>query len=394
MDFQKSPQKKLLKQYYDVRRTTENICKRLEIEDYVVQTKDYVSPPKWHLGHTAWFFDAAFLLPLKCPTKQFHYFKNIFNSYYKGVGEHWLQSKRGILSRPTVEQTLDYRKNVDKSVLEILDHQDLDEEYLKIIELGLHHEQQHQELLYMDIKNILFHAPFHAPYEIDSLNQPLDFKTLIDSHFVVEEGVYEFGQSEGFYFDNEFPVHKRWITPFELTPSLVNEVEYVKFMEDKGYENPKLWLSDGWDWIQNHKINSPLYWNKTEEGWRVFTLTGWRRIDASYPVSHISLYEADAFARWSGRELPTEFELEHFFKSTGQKDYLWNWSRSSYEAYPGYRPYEGLLSEYNGKFMVNQYVLRGGCTYTPEAHYRPTYRNFYRAYDRWAFTGLRLCRRL
>lgn len=365
--------------YLSIRNQTEKICKDLCLEDYIVQPSPEVSPPKWHLAHTTWFFEEFILAKDKSYKRFNEKYAKLFNSYYKSMGEHWIQGNRGQLSRPTIQEILDYRQYVDKRMEKFVGN--------KLIDLGLHHEQQHQELLYMDIKYILGANPLVPKYF--NKDRP-KAKKNVDKWKKYSEGLYDIGADNGFCFDNETPKHKKYLYSFEINEGLVTNGQYLEFILDGGYKNPRLWLSDGFDWISKHH---PLYWNKQGKKWFEFGLYGNHPLDLKAPVSHISLYEADAFARWKKARLPTEEELEIYFKGNKSSD-LWCWSTSHYSPYPGFRPLEGNLGEYDGKFMCNQFVLRGGCRFTPKGHLRPTYRNFFRANQSWMFSGIKLARDL
>lgn len=391
--------------YLDTRFSTEKICKPLEVEDLVVQTCPDVSPPKWHMAHTTWFFEKFILQQYDKEYKVFESKYNyLFNSYYKTVGNHWQRVDRGKLSRPTVKRIYEYREYVDNALTNLIDRQ-LNEEISKLIEIGINHEQQHQELLLMDIKHILS-LNIECPAYLEN-NMERSENTSSEGWLSIEPGTYEFGSAEEnrFFYDNEGPAHKRLLSSSKVMKAFVTNGQYLDFINDGGYERPELWLSLGWDWVNQNQVSAPLYWKKTENGWKEYTLHGEVRLQKDWPVQHVSLYEADAFARWSGMRLPNEFELEFLLNlerissqpnclhsiNKNQSYYnLWSWSSSQYQAYPGYQPYEGSLGEYNQKFMCNQFVLRGGSYATPNGHLRSTYRNFFEPWQRWMFSGLRL----
>jgi len=413
----------LLHAFIEARHQTEYICARLEIEDQVIQPAPYVSPPKWHLAHTSWFFDCFILEPLNlaqtADSSQYHY---LFNSYYKSQGAHWLQSNRGQLSRPTVKEIMRYRQRITDAITVLLEAGSLSKQQLDNIAIGIQHEQQHQELLFMDIKFILGNHPWPVAYErgVDADKNLLPARAL--GWFESTENIALFGaRINAFSYDNERPRHRRWISGFQLADRLINNGEYMDFMTDGGYRRPELWLSDGWDWVQQNQITHPLYWRKQNHHWDEYHLSGLEPLNPNLPVSHISFYEADAYARWLGARLPTEFELEAHssrnrdlfetesaFWDPDESIYpspqracdefdtglLWQWTNSAYAPYPGYKTTNTALGEYNGKFMANQYVLKGGCVATPKHHMRASYRNFYRPDDRWAFTGIRLAKDL
>ncbi|NQY34744.1 MAG: ergothioneine biosynthesis protein EgtB [Alteromonadaceae bacterium] len=399
----------LISWYKSVRNYTTEICRRLETEDHVIQPTAEVSPPKWHLGHTTWFFEELVLVRFITGFVRFNAnFNVLFNSYYKSAGKHWLQGERGHLSRPRVSEVLAYRSYVDEKLVELLNNDNVHSELYSLLEIGLHHEQQHQELLFMDIKVILGANPLQPAY-LETLISKAPAVVEKWKHFDV--GVYEVGHSEiDFAYDNEIPKHCTYIHPFAMCENTVTNGEYLKFINDQGYSTPKLWLSLGWDWLNDNNIQQPLYWQQEDDSWYEFTLHGRQLLDLNVPVSHISYFEADAFASWKGCRLPTEQELEIYLRDFTHDDFsknneasvlhpnfagantgqVWCWTRSHYSPYPGFVPYEGTLEEYNGKFMCNQFVLKGGCIATPEGHYRHTYRNFYQPQQRWMFSGIRL----
>lgn len=395
-----------------IRNQTNQICHTLEVEDHVVQPSEEVSPPKWHLSHTSWFFEKFILQPYcaNYPTFDEH-FDQLFNSYYKSCGEHWLQQDRGILSRPTVKKVYEYRDHIDKHMGELFNSSIIENSEVKtLIEVGLHHEQQHQELLYMDIKYILSVNKGFPKYQPSSLNS---LNTTSKSWFNVEGGLYTIGASNGeFSFDNEQPQHKFYQHPCQIGDQLVTNQDYLEFIQDGAYQNPLLWLSDGWNWLQQSKHQAPIYWHLIDNQWYEFTLHGLLPLENSIPISHLNFYEANAFAKWSGARLPTEQELEIYFQSTLNESQgipveafhpvsnqtkdrqLWLWTQSAYTPYPGYQSFHGDLAEYNGKFMCMQQVLRGGCFATPINHYRNTYRNFYYPQQSWMFSGICLAKDL
>lgn len=402
----------ILEYFLEVRKKTLEICENLEREDHVVQPAQFVSPIKWHIGHVSWFFDNLIIQKVLPSFKsEFGIYNKVFNSYYKSQGEHWTQAQRGDLSRPTLDSILDHRKKVDLAIIEILSSSNLNKEIEQLIITGINHEQQHQELILMDIKYILSLSIDNPIYEQNSL--PIVQNSKKEDSFILREGLYEIGHNDlSFSYDNELPTHKVYIHGCELDNNFISNEEYLEFINDKAYQKSNLWLSDGWDWIQENKISHPLYWRKISTGWKEFTLHGEKDLDLNIPVSHISYYEADAFARWKGKRLPYESELElsyksqlnteseklnNIFHSTNTKQLernLWTWTQSPYTAYPGYKAFDGAISEYNGKFMCNQYVLRGGCMFNSPEHYRKSYRNFYRPDQSWMFSGIRLAKDL
>lgn len=397
----------LLHQYQLVRDKSLEICSHLETEDYTVQPMADVSPPKWHLGHTTWFFEELLLVKFCAGYQRFHaQYRKLFNSYYKALGAHTLQANRGNLSRPTVNEVKQYRSYVDAHMTELINTHVLTDEIKFLIETGLHHEQQHQELLYMDIKFIL------ASNEIDTKYCSLELPPAPEPSLAwtaFSEGLYQIGYDGAeFAYDNEKPVHQHYLYPFAVSQSLVTNGEFLVFIADKGYSKAEYWLSQGWDWVNQQQIQQPLYWVCREGVWYEYTLYGLIPLDLNRPLVHISYFEADAFANWKQLRLPTEQELEVFLNQTdviaaestllhpnnaqSASGEVWCWTKSQYSAYPRFKAFDGVLNEYNGKFMCNQFVLRGGCVATPHQHYRHSYRNFYQAQQRWMFSGIRLAK--
>ena len=404
---------KLLSKYRFVRKATENLCLPLKTEDYSIQPISDVSPPKWHLGHTSWFFEMFILKDRLSESALFNKdFPYLFNSYYQNLGDRILRVNRGHLSRPTIDEVYKYRSHVDELMHEVLSS-DVDEKILFLTELGLQHEQQHQELLLTDIKYILGNNPLFPAYneniEID--NSPPPTAEFID----FDEGLHQIGyDGNEFFYDNEKGVHKTFLHAFRIMNRPATNGEFLEFMESGAYKDHNLWLSDAWDWLQQNKVSSPEYWHKIEGKWHYYTLSGLKELDINAPVTHISYYEAEAFARWKNKRLPTEFEWEVACKElspevtensnfqdtgifspqsgSGNKMFgdTWEWTGSSYLPYPYYKKDNGALGEYNAKFMIDQMVLRGGSCATPQSHIRPTYRNFFQADKRWQFTGIRL----
>ncbi|MEM9327536.1 MAG: ergothioneine biosynthesis protein EgtB [Bacteroidota bacterium] len=405
----------ILEKFQRVRRQSTRLCEPLKTEDYVVQPVTDVSPPKWHLAHTTWFFENFVLVPNDPSYRVFHKdYSFLFNSYYVAAGPRWMRSERGYLTRPTVSEVMEYRAHVDAAMEHFLGQHDLGP-ISKTVELGLQHEQQHQELLLYDLKYILGQNPLFPAYqdlpESNAVDMPLT------EWLPVGQGVYDIGyQGEGFHFDNEEGEHQVFLHDLEISSHLVRVSDYLEFVSDGGYEQAKWWLSEGWDWVSREGIESPLYWVRQDGGWSYYTLGGLRPLDGSEPVAHVSFYEADAYARWKGLRLPTEFEWEvacrqyqpevpegaHFVeeghyhpKTTGGTDFfgnLWEWTDSAYRPYPFYQPPAGAIGEYNGKFMINQMVLRGGSCATPRDHIRTTYRNFFHPHLQWLFSGFRVAR--
>ena len=376
-------------QYIQIRKHTESICEPLMVEDYVVQPTVDVSPPKWHLAHTTWFWEEFILAPFSKNYKRFHpRYSLLFNSYYNSFGDRVLRLDRGNMSRPAVEEIRAYRRHVDAHMTNFLTH--APDGLHQLILTGLNHEQQHQELLLTDIKYILGHNPLFPAYreDFEETVSPHANKELIN----IPGGLYTVGyQGNGFSFDNEHRVHQVFLEPFSISSVLVTNSEYLEFIEDGGYTTPHHWHSDGWEWVTVNKIGSPLYWHNIDGVWHRYSLRGLAPLPMEEPVTHVSFYEAFAFAQWSGARLPTEFEWEaasdHFL--WGQR---WEHTNSAYLPYPGYVKPEGAVGEYNGKFMINQMVLRGGSIATPIGHTRKTYRNFFLPHLQWQFNGIRLCK--
>ena len=397
--------------YTQVRADSVAICTPLQIEDYVVQPCAEVSPPKWHLAHTTWFFEEAILKQYGSAYRDYNPdYCRLFNSYYKSAGAHWPQGERGQLSRPTVAEIVAYRNAVDDSLLTLLGKEGGNSEMLGVLELGLQHEQQHQELLLMDIKRILGTNPAMPAYTETDWSAPAVAESWADFAAGLCEVGHEVGHRGGtFAYDNECPRHQQYLQDFSIRDNSVSCAEYIGFIDAGGYADPTLWLSQGWDWVQHSDAGAPLYWFKKEGTWHYFTLHGARPVAEHEPVVHVSYFEADAFARWKGCRLPVEAELEqwlvrqpetisprpnviHPSRADQASNQVWYWTASHYSPYPGYRPYSGMLGEYNGKFMCNQFVLRGGCVATPAGHYRPSYRNFYLPQQRWMFSGIKLAK--
>jgi len=408
------PDADLKDRYRRVRQQSLYLCESLQTEDFVAQSMPDVSPTKWHLAHTSWFFENFLLVPHLSGYRQFdERFDYLFNSYYYTVGQMHLRSQRGLLTRPTVAEVCAYREHVDAQMDRLLDGAAgtrLDH----LLTLGLNHEQQHQELMLTDIKHVLSVNPLQPAYR-DDLATPAGVAGPLDWHGF-PEGVHEIGTGgdSGFCFDNETPRHRIFLRPFALASRPVTNAEYREFIEDGGYRDVAGWLSDGWAWIRREQIDRPLYWSADLES--EFTLGGFRAIDPHAPVSHLSFYEADAYARRAGHRLPTEAEWE--IAAAGQEvggnladtellhpapaasdsglrqmyGDVWEWTASPYASYPGFQPLAGSLGEYNGKFMCNQMVLRGGSCATPADHIRATYRNFFYPESRWQFSGLRLAK--
>ena len=411
----------LAKSYRAVRLATERLAQPLSAEDAMVQSMPDVSPTKWHLAHTTWFFE-TFVLAAAAEYAPFDAsYAYLYNSYYETVGPRHCRPRRGLLSRPTLEEVRAYRRHVDERMTELLSRQEPLERLAEIVEIGLQHEQQHQELILTDIKHVFSSSPLEPPYSA----RPLAAEGRARSGSGItarswqrfDEGLYEVGHDgTGFCFDNETPRHKVYLAAYECSSHLVTAGEYLEFIEDGGYRRATLWLSDGWARVTGEAWQAPLYWRKDDDVWTSFTLHGRRAVERDEPVCHVSYYEADAYARWAGARLPTEFEWEvtardvpstgNFVESgvlhpvpagpdvTSRQLFgdVWEWTLSPYAPYPGYRPSAGALGEYNGKFMCNQMVLRGGSCLTPAAHIRATYRNFFPPDARWQMSGIRLAR--
>jgi ergothioneine biosynthesis protein EgtB len=412
---------RLLARFREVRDFSERLCETLEAEDYVVQSMPDVSPTKWHLAHTSWFFE-TFILKVWMPSYRtaVPQYAFLFNSYYNAAGDMHRRDLRGLISRPTVAETCRFRQSIDAHIQELLESADdeLLEEMEPVFTIGLHHEQQHQELLVTDIKHVLAQNPLHPVYR--ERDERIESQPIAQANFIeFPETILEIGHDgREFSYDNEGPRHRALVPAFALATRPVTNGEFIEFIEAGGYRKAELWLSLGWMTINEQRWEAPLYWERRDGAWWNFTLAGMRPVDEAEPVTHISYFEADAFANWHGSRLPTEFEWEraaidlpiegNFVDTerfqpapaeTGLGDKLqqiygdvWEWTRSAYLPYPGYRAAPGALGEYNGKFMCNQMVLRGGSCATSRNHIRPTYRNFFQPEKRWQFNGIRLAR--
>lgn len=372
----------LVKKYIDIRKHSEEICAPLEIEDYVVQPIVDVSPPKWHLGHTTWFFETFILQPNFPDYKVFDAQYNfVFNSYYETIGARVIRTDRGNLSRPSVSDIYKYRKYVDEHMEAFLQSAFMTEDVEPLLELGLNHEQQHQELLITDIKYILGHNPLFPAYKKEKIIKKEHAEHVEMLSF--PEGIYEIGfNGEGFCFDNELGRHKVFLNDFEISNQLVTNREYLQFIEAGGYSDFKHWHAEGWDWVKQNHAKYPLYWHVVDDKWMYYTLNGLQELDLGEAVCHINFFEASAFASWKGMRLPTEAEWEvasgHF--NWGSR---WEWTNSAYLPYPDFKKEAGAVGEYNGKFMVNQMVLRGASEATSKGHSRNTYRNFFQTGLQW-----------
>ncbi len=370
-----------LDRFRAVRALTERLAAPLSPEDQTIQSMPDASPTKWHLAHTTWFFETFVLRPHADGYRVFdRAFEYLFNSYYEAVGPRHPRPQRGLITRPGVEEILAYRRHVDEAMAVHADH--------AVVELGLHHEQQHQELILMDIKHALSMNPLRPAYRPSrgtaGRETPLGWREF-------EGGLIETGHDgRGFAFDNEGPRHRSWLDAFAIALRPASSGEYLAFIEDGGYRRSEFWLSAGWDCVKQRGWEAPLYWEKRDGAWMVFTLSGLEPVDPARAVCHVSAFEAAAFAKWAGKRLPREAEWElasSVLEATGE---VWEWTASPYVAYPGYREPAGAIGEYNGKFMANQMVLRGGSAATPAGHIRPTYRNFFPPDARWMFGGIRL----
>ena len=415
-----NPRNRLRDHFREVRNFSTGLCRTLEPEDYVVQSMPDVSPTKWHLAHTTWFFETFVVKPWvpesQAAVPEYAY---LFNSYYNAAGDMHRRDLRGLISRPTVAETHRFRESIDRYVIDLIEN--ADDKLLSAIEpvltLGIHHEQQHQELLITDIKHVFFQNPLYPVFRSSS-TQPESVAAPPTRFVEFDETIIEIGHDgSDFSYDNEGPRHRALVPSFSLANRLVTNGEYLKFMADGGYSRPEFWLSLGWTTVNEHRWQAPLYWVQRDGTWWNFTLSGMRPVNKAEPVTHVSYFEADAFANWSKARLATEFEWEriatplpiegnfvddqrfHPAPISNASDELqqifgdvWEWTRSAYLPYPGYRAAPGALGEYNGKFMCNQMVLRGGSCATSRSHVRATYRNFFQPEKRWQFTGIRLAR--
>lgn len=380
----------LLQKFQKVRAETVALCDPLYIEDYIPQPVDFASPPKWHLSHSTWFFEEMILKKFLPDYQVFNpHFGFLFNSYYQTLGDRAIRTERGTITRPTVAEVYEYRNYVDKHIEKLLQNKpgsDLEE----LLILGINHEQQHQELLITDLKHTLSYNPIFPVYK-ENFNLTAQ-KNTAEGWLEIPEGIYEIGfNGEGFHFDNEKGRHKVFLHDFQISRSIVTNADFLEFMEAGGYDNFKFWLDEGWTWVTENQIKSPLYWKNIDGQWHSFTLEGLKPIAPDDILAHISFYEAQAFAAWKGLRLPTEFEWEAAADQL-QWGNRWEWTYSAYLPYPQFQIAEGAVGEYNGKFMVSQMVLRGGSTATPEGHTRKTYRNFFSPKYRWQVTGIRLAK--
>lgn len=402
---------RLRRAFTDTRELSRQLSALLRTEDHLLQSMPDASPVKWHLGHSAWFFDKFVLQRHGVQVQPDPQYDFIFNSYYNGLGPQYPRPQRGLLSRPDLQEMWHYRRAVDDALLQLLPA--LSEQELALVELGIHHEQQHQELIVTDIKHALSLNPLYP-----AIVEPAPITTAAHnlSFYEFPAGDYAVGATQGFCFDNETPRHKMFLQGFRLASRPATNGEFLAFIQDGGYKNFTWWLSEGWAWVQRENIRAPLYWHDIDSQWFQYTLGGLQPLHLDEPVCHINYYEANAFATWAGRRLPTEFEWEvaaaatrcdgHFLDceklhpqvasapgTIGPQQMfgdVWEWTQSAYSPYPGFRPRAGAVSEYNGKFMVNQWVLRGGSCATPCGHIRASYRNFFPVNASWQFSGVRL----
>ncbi|WP_027000834.1 ergothioneine biosynthesis protein EgtB [Eisenibacter elegans] len=382
----------LISQYQAIRQHSLDLAAPLATEDFVAQPVIDVSPPKWHLAHTTWFFEAFLLCQYLPGYEVFHpRYAYLFNSYYDGMGSRVLRPQRGNMTRPTIDEIRHYRQHVDTHMPQLLAQ--LPEALIPVVQIGLQHEQQHQELLLTDLKYILGHNPLFPAYREDFEETPAVAQA--DSAWLeMPEGLYEIGhQGAGFAFDNELPRHKVFLQNYCIAQTLVTNAEYLAFVEDGGYKRYEFWHSDAKAWLQETDIQSPMYWHQLDGQWYRYALKGLEPLPLAAPVTHLSFYEAFAYAEWKGLRLPTEFEWEAAAPQLAQTGLRWEHTYSAYLPYPGYQKPQGALGEYNGKFMVNQMVLRGSSIATPPGHSRRSYRNFFHPHLQWQFNGLRLCQR-
>lgn len=416
----------LIDHYHQVRQHSLLLAEPLSDEDCGAQSMPDASPVKWHLAHTTWFFETFILESMEAAFAPFHpAFRVLFNSYYNGVGEKHPRAQRGLLTRPGMAQVRAYRANVDARIARLLAGElarDARERLTMLLALGLEHEQQHQELLLTDVKHLLAQSALFPAYLNNALDSapdsaiaPAQEHAQPTAWLAFEGGLAQIGHAgDGFCFDNELPRHPQYVAPFELASALVTNGEFLAFIEAGGYRTAHLWLAEGWDWVRTQQLACPLYWQCDEAGhWQEFTLFGLRALDPQAPATHLSLFEADAYAHWAGARLPTEAEWEVAAQGVDMQvgrlhpqagapgaglrqmfGHCWQWTSSSYAPYPGYRTAPGALGEYNGKFMLNQYVLRGSSCATPAGHARASYRNFFPAGARWQFSGIRLARQV
>jgi ergothioneine biosynthesis protein EgtB len=387
----------LVESYQAVRAYTEALCAPLKTEDYIPQPAEFVSPPKWHLAHSSWFFEEMVLKQFLPDYQIFDPgYAYLFNSYYQSLGERAVRNQRGCITRPGVDEVYAYRRHVDEHMIKLLSSSAREEESLRdLVILGLNHEQQHQELLITDLKFTFSINPLFPVYDSENF---WDRESGKDAKWIsIPESMHKIGhQEKGFCFDNELGAHEIFLPAFELASEVVKNGEFIAFIEAGGYEDFRFWLDEGWSWLQENKINAPLYWEKRDKRWHHFTLAGFVPIEEEAVLSHVSFFEAQAFASWKKLRLPTEFEWEAAMRSRQAAELnwgkRWEWTASAYLPYPGFKIAEGAVGEYNGKFMVNQMVLRGASVATSAGHGRISYRNFFHPQHRWQYTGIRLAR--
>lgn len=409
----------LAERYTRIRSQTRELAAPLSPEDCAIQSMPDASPVKWHLAHTTWFFETFVLEACRPRHKPFHpAFRALFNSYYNAVGDKHPRPERGLISRPSLSEVLAYRDHVDQALGELLRGDALPQDALGLVELGLQHEQQHQELVLADLKHLLSRNPLRPAYRAPWPLTPVHARG--PRWLGVAGGIHEIGHAGGgFHFDNESPRHRVLVGDFEIASHPVTHGDFMAFIDDGGYRRPELWLSSGWDCVLGGGWKAPLYWEPCDGAWNTFTLHGMVPVDPGTPICHVSFFEAEAFARWAGARLPTEAEWEIASARASRKGNflecgafhplalreapaegapaqvfgdVWEWTRSDYGPYPGFQPAPGAIGEYNGKFMSGQYVLRGGSCATPASHIRASYRNFFPPQARWQFSGLRLAR--
>ncbi|MFD1551211.1 ergothioneine biosynthesis protein EgtB [Putridiphycobacter roseus] len=378
----------MIEKYILTRKKTEALCAPLRIEDYIPQPVDFASPPKWHIAHTTWFFEEMILKRFVSDYKPFHaQYSFLFNSYYNTIGERTFRANRGNITRPGVSEVMNYRKHVDAEIQSLLGSNQEDE-LIKLIEIGINHEQQHQELLLTDLKFTFGHNPVFPVYD---KTFKLEEVYNANSNWIhSKEGVYEIGhQGPDFCFDNELGRHKVYLQDFEIANFLVTNADFIDFIEAGGYKNFNYWLDEGWAWVNEQQVDAPLYWHKIDGEWQYYTFAGLKKVDPKAVLTHVSYYEANAYATWKGMRLPTEFEWEVVADSLdwGQR---WEWTNSAYLPYPNFKIAAGAVGEYNGKFMISQMVLKGASLGTAVNHSRKTYRNFFHPKYQWQFSGIRL----
>lgn len=380
----------LLTLFKNARADSISLCEPLKTEDFIPQPVDFASPPKWHLSHTTWFFEEMILKKFRPNYQVFNpHFAFLFNSYYQTLGERAIRTERGTITRPTVDEVYQYRKYVDEHIEKLIE-ENSSSDLRSLIILGINHEQQHQELLITDLKHTFSYNPIFPVYK-ENFNLTAQ-ENKQQGWLKMSEGIYEIGYTgDGFHFDNEKGHHKVFLHEYHISKSLVTNAEFLEFMEDGGYQNFRFWLDEGWSWVTENNVKSPLYWKKIDDEWFSYTLEGLKPLQPNHILTHISFYEAQAYATWKGLRLPTEFEWEAAADQLSWGD-RWEWTYSAYLPYPNFQIAAGAVGEYNGKFMVSQMVLRGASTATPKGHERKTYRNFFHPKFRWQINGIRLAK--